>query len=188
MMETQTGNKNQADFRGRHMHNSLNACAILGCKICVKISPLFYLRHTTLSLNDYSCDRVLDSTECNMCLAHLFKERYLSSVRMLASLSFSFLVWMAPLQRHVYKLFSLKWGRVRDQELTVLFLWLRAIRTGLHHFVDEGHSICAILQMKKKRHQKISDRMFLLLSFEIIIQWHYSSPHKNVSWCCWWGY
>lgn len=88
---------------------------------------------------------------------------------------------MAPIQRHVYKLFSLKRGSVRDQELTVLFLWLRTIRTALHHFVDEdffGHTICAVLQMRGGTTKSQTECFYycplkLLFSDIVLPSWEY---------------
>lgn len=85
---------------------------------------------------------------------------------MLASLSLSFLVWMAPLQRHVYKLFSLKRGSVCDQELAVLFLWLRTIRTALRHFVEED--FLAILFVQFYRWEKVPQSLRPNFSFTVL--------------------
>lgn len=61
-----TRTANDGNTNRQSKSSSLNAFAILGCKICVKMTPIFYLRHIKLSLNDYSCDRVLDSTNSSI--------------------------------------------------------------------------------------------------------------------------
>lgn len=127
--------------------------------------------------------------ECNMRLAHLFKEHYLSSVRMLASLSLSSLFeW--PL----YKDMSTNYFH-QNEEVYVTRNWLSfscdSEPSEQHCTILLMKTFLAILFVQFYRWEEVPQS--LRPNVSITVLWNYYLvtlffPHENIYWCCWWGY